>query len=986
MALPARTRVLPPVDGSLSLPETLAFHESHNADVPMYVFCEDGQAEVTEISYRQFVRACYEIPRTTNLQQGSADWPDSASGKPVVALIALTDTLIYQTTVAGLMHAGFIPFPISPRNTAEAIANLIRKTDCHQVLATWSSLKSILDRTEREIHKIEPGYNLTIGEVPTVSQLYPELCVSGGSSSVSVESKRETKPGLDEIALYLHSSGSTGLPKAIPKTHRELIEFVTFPSSMRLRNRDPPVRFAAMHLPPFHALGLHCHVFLPLLSCITAAIYPPCVLHSNVMPCIPTSDNILDHTQRTRCSILVALPSLLQDWVQDTKHIHILSSLLEVKFSGGALSPRTGQFLVENGVKLSTSYGGTEFGAPCASSIREGDEQDWEYVEFSERSKVRWVPQGNGLYECQFIICDTHHISVENLSDVRGYATSDLFVPHPTKNYLWKIVGRIDDVIIHSSGEKTVPPPMENILYSSPHIVGAVMFGHAHNQPGVLIEPSPSHRVNIDNMEEVEKFRNLIWPIVEEANSIAPAFSRIFKELILVADYKKPFLRAGKGTVMRKATLDLYAQEVEVLYSSVMVSVDAGESVVRLDHWEKEYIEQWIMNQAHELYPNNAISPSVNLFEQGFDSLSTTILRRRIIGALRSIKPNVSASVLQAIDQNIIYTYPTITALSKRLFDICADPSALENGRDHLDAIQNLIIRYSFETLLRSPIENADNDRVVVLLTGSTGHLGSHILASLLRDPQVTVVYTLNRLHGGGLSTQDRHRHRFVEEGLDATLLDSTKLIQMEGDYEKEKLGISEALYIELLSRVTIIIHTSWRLDFNLPLSSFEPNIRQTHNLIKFARSSACGPRLKFLFTSSVSVGQSWKPDDGPYPEDIVLDAKCAMGMGYGESKYVAERILQTSGLNTISLRISQITGSPANGSWATTDWVPIMIKSSIAMGAFPSAAGRVSWIPVATVSDIIHRLLSYSDLYPSALNILHHETRWTLFNQSLTP
>jgi hypothetical protein len=77
---------------------------------------------------------------------------------------------------------------------------------------------------------------------------------------------------------------------------------------------------------------------------------------------------------------------------------------LTQKFSGGALSPRTGQFLVENGIKLSTSYGGTEFGAPCASSIREGDEQDWEYVEFSERSKVRWVSQGNGLYECQFIV------------------------------------------------------------------------------------------------------------------------------------------------------------------------------------------------------------------------------------------------------------------------------------------------------------------------------------------------------------------------------------------------------------------------------------------------------------------------------------------------------------------------------------------------------------------------------------------------------
>lgn len=48
---------------------------------------------------------------------------------------------------------------------------------------------------------------------------------------------------------------------------------------------------------------------------------------------------------------------------------------------------------------------------------------------------------------------------------------------------------------------------------------------------------------------------------------------------------------------------------------------------------------------------------------------------------------------------------------------------------------------------------------------------------------------------------------------------------------------------------------------------------------------------MKFLFTSSVSVAQAWNRDDGPYPESIVLDAKCAIGMGYGESKYVAERV-----------------------------------------------------------------------------------------------
>lgn len=355
-----RARILPPVDGSITLPELLAFHESHNADIPMYVFREDGHADITEISYRQFAQACYKIPRTLNFQR--------ATGKPVVALIALTDALLYQTTVVGLMHAGYIvsiptlitflqcsfkctkPFPISPSNSAEAIANLIRKADCHQILATCTKLKSILNRTRQEICKIEPGYNLTIGEMPTISQLFPELCTSGESNGL-IESTQGTKPDLDEIALYLHTSGSTGLPKAIPKTHRELVEFVTFCKSLEHslsvkylkirsfliasaihleRDNDPPIRIATMHLPPFHSLGLHCHIFLPLLSCITVAIYPPRVVHSDIAPLMPTPDNILDHAQRTTCNVLIAMPSLLQVWSRNTEYMNILSSLLQV--------------------------------------------------------------------------------------------------------------------------------------------------------------------------------------------------------------------------------------------------------------------------------------------------------------------------------------------------------------------------------------------------------------------------------------------------------------------------------------------------------------------------------------------------------------------------------------------------------------------------------------------------------------------------------
>ena len=46
---------------------------------------------------------------------------------------------------------------------------------------------------------------------------------------------------------------------------------------------------------------------------------------------------------------------------------------------------------------------------------------------------------------------------------------------------------------------------------------------------------------------------------------------------------------------------------------------------------------------------------------------------------------------------------------------------------------------------------------------------------------------------------------------------------------------------------------------------------------------------------SSISVAQSWDPTEGPYPETVIRQSKYSIGMGYGESKYVAERVRPSS-------------------------------------------------------------------------------------------
>ncbi|KAJ3921046.1 hypothetical protein F5877DRAFT_36850, partial [Lentinula edodes] len=181
---------------------------------------------------------------------------------------------------------------------------------------------------------------------------------------------------------------------------------------------------------------------------------------------------------------------------------------------------------------------------------------EWQWHRFSEKLQISWLPPGDGTFKCRFLAVDSHALAVENMSNSRGYATSDLFVPHPTKQGLWKIVGRVDDVVVLSTGEECVPAPMENTL-----LMRVVMFGR---QPGVLIEPSPGNEIEVDDAEQVCDYRNKIWPIctvlhlinsicrpvIEEGNRLVRTFSRIYKETILLSSPEKPLPGAAKDTIL----------------------------------------------------------------------------------------------------------------------------------------------------------------------------------------------------------------------------------------------------------------------------------------------------------------------------------------------------------------------------------------------------------------------------------------------------
>ncbi|KAF8219495.1 putative aminoadipate reductase [Tricholoma matsutake] len=963
-----RDPVNPPVDGSVTIPELLDFHWEHNAELPIYAFNRDGSDEIIEVSYLEFGRACDRVAHTLRPQRSGED-------KQAVAFLALTDTIVYQAVTVGMMRAGLVPFPISPRNTTAAVVNLLQKTSCHRLITTEATLRDLIDGIRAELAANDPEFVLVIEDVPSIHELYPKLGHEKTDDPFERYPQPTTRPPIADVVVYLHSSGSTGFPKAIPQTHQSLAHWAALSSVIEFRNFRPFVRIAGMALPAFHMLGFHIQILNTLYGMNCVSVYPPTVLSKESLPIMPTPSNILQHTVKTRSNAMFIIPALLQVWAQSKEAVDVLKTLEFVAYAGGPVAPKLGDFLVESGVSLQPHYGGTEFGTPTYALTDKGDKKNWSYMAFSKRANVRWVPQGDGTFECQFLTNETHVPSIENLPDVRGYATADLWTRHPTKDYLWKIVGRIDDVIMHSSGEKTVPAPMENIILSSHLVMGAVMFGRQHDQPGVLIEPKQEYAIDVQDQEQLSELRNKLWsaPVIDEANRVAPAFSRVFKEMILITSKDKPLPRTGKGTVTRKAALETYDSEIEVLYATVESNA-RGEDVVPPSTWTQGDVRAWLVEQAEDINPGQVVSASVDLFEQGFDSLSTTILRRRIVGALRTSKDPATINAAEFVTQKTVYDYLTIEGLASFLVALVADPEGLTDSKSGKARIEEMVEKYSagLDGTVPAAPSGTNPTTCVVLLTGSTGNLGAQILTSLLEDEKVELVYALNRPSTGSTTMLERHRDRFEDKALDAGMLASDKLVFVEGDAASPNLGLPEHTYEKLRVSVSLIIHNAWRLDFNQSLGSFEPNIRGTRHLIDFALSGPHPGSTRFLFTSSVSSAQSWNQENGPFPEEVMTDASVAVGGGYGEGKYVAERILARSGLQVTSFRIGQISGGLPNGAWAISDWIPIMVKSSLALGVLPSAYGTVSWVPMDAVSRTILDVAFAKERPPTALNLVH--------------
>jgi len=106
------------------------------------------------------------------------------------------------------------------------------------------------------------------------------------------------KPGVDDPAVVLFTSGSESAPKAVPLTHRNLITNVR--TGVVLLQATAADRLLGF-LPPFHSFGLTGDVLAPILAAIPVVHYPD-----------PTNAaGLVQTVARYRATLLVTTPTFL---------------------------------------------------------------------------------------------------------------------------------------------------------------------------------------------------------------------------------------------------------------------------------------------------------------------------------------------------------------------------------------------------------------------------------------------------------------------------------------------------------------------------------------------------------------------------------------------------------------------------------------------------------------------------------------------------
>ncbi|KAG5806456.1 hypothetical protein H9Q71_008972 [Fusarium xylarioides] len=276
------------------------------------------------------------------------------------------------------------------------------------------------------------------------------------------------------------------------------------------------------------------------------------------------------------------------------------------------------------------------------------------------------------------------------------------------------------------------------------------------------------------------------------------------------------------------------------------------------------------------------------------------------------------------------------------------------------------VIDWDRETALPVDLQGAATLRpvnkitdITVLLTGSAGYLGRHLVPALVEDPRVTRVHCLVRsVNNEKLSTSS-----------------SSKVRVIESDLSKPDLGLSALTYSRLAEETDVIIHSAANRSFWDRYEVLKPdNVDSVKELVRFAASSGRSIPLHFLSSGAVKMYEG----DGLTPPTDGSD-------GYVATKWASETFLRNAA-GSIGLPVYAHRPSVSSTSQTKTDQASIVnelfsiVKSLGVRPSFEGVTGSVDVLPTVDIVDAIQDAVLDSTAGGEGYNIVQHEAHQRAF------
>ncbi|KAH9161398.1 alpha-aminoadipate reductase Lys1p [Lactarius sanguifluus] len=282
---------------------------------------------------------------------------------------------------------------------------------------------------------------------------------------------------------------------------------------------------------------------------------------------------------------------------------------------------------------------------------------------------------------------------------------------------------------------------------------------------------------------------------------------------------------------------------------------------------------------------------------------------------------------------------------------------------------------------------SSSGNPITVFLTGATGFLGGFILRSLLSRETVKKVICIVRSSTDAKATE-RLRQSTSDSGVwDESWVQTARLEVLCGDLDKDAFGLAPQVWDRVTEEADVVLHNGALVHWVYPYERLRSaNVLGTLRAIEFAY---LGKPKQFIFISSTAVinteyyvrlsdSLSLAGEGGVSEDDPLEGSRTGLKTGYGQSKWVSEKLLFEAGkrgLNGYIIRPGYIVGDTGTAVTNTDDFIWRLVRGCIQLGLVPDINNTINMVPVDHVAFCI-ALAAVSPRPGLGITVLHVRAR----------